>query len=417
MTTPMDDDEDAGMKGSLNQSAHERATRMSLSNEAAEWFVRLRDDRLGVRNRERNVRWLKQSPAHISELLRIQQVYQALRTAKVVNRSPAVTGQETSNIIELDSQYEPDPSEPPPLELLPVEPVRPRARFEAWKIAAAVACLTVSFFLGFMAKVAWFDRTIETELGEWRMVSLTDGTQVRVGPASLLKVSFGDDHRTIRLIRGEAMFDVAKDHTRPFYVESELIGVLAVGTEFRVSRLGGKDVVAVTEGSVALYRDGRDAIRGSVPAAPAQFAEATGGVALAAGEQVSITQSTRSKPVAKEKVNLDYEQAWAEGWLVYENKTVAEVASDFNRLNRVKIVITEPSIAARRLAFFRVSATDPESFVAALATSPDITIVRDDPNVLRVELRRGVSEAAVPGAEISESNKGDVPPTVNPNPI
>lgn len=423
MTIPSDD-EDAGMKGSLNQSAHERATQVSLSNEAAEWFVRLRDDRLGTRNRERNVRWLKQSPSHIAELLRIQQVYQALRTAKVVNRAPGATAPQVSNIIDLDAQREPEEYEPPPLELLPEEPARRRPRFEAWKIAAAVACLTVSFFLGFMAKVAWFDRTIETELGEWRTVALTDGTQVRIGPASLLKVAFGDDHRTIHLVRGEAMFDVAKDHTRPFYVESEMIGVLAVGTEFRVSRLGGKDVVAVTEGSVALYRDGRDAIRGTVPAAPAQIAETTGGVALTAGEQVSITPATRARPVAKEKVNLDYEQAWAEGWLVYENKTVAEVASDFNRLNRVKIVIAEPSIAARRLAFFRVSATDPESFVAALATSSDITIVRDDPNVLRVELRRGVSEAILPGAENSESSNGghagssvDVPPTVNPNPI
>ncbi len=409
------DDEDAGMKGSLTHSAHERATTVSLSNEAAEWFVRLRDDRLGTRIRERNVRWLKQSPAHIAELLRIQQVYQAVRAAKVVNRTPVTGRRESTNIIELDPRRD---AEGPRFKIESDEPARAPRRFEAWKIAAAAACLAVSFFLGFMAKVAWLDRSIETDLGEWRTVSLTDGTRVRVGPASLLKVSFGDDHRTIRLVRGEAMFDVAKDHTRPFYVESEMIGVLAVGTEFRVSRLGGKDVVAVTEGSVALYRDGREAIRGTVPAAPAQIAAATGGVALAAGEQVSITPASRSKPVAKEKVNLDYEQAWADGWLVYENKTVAEVASDFNRLNRVKIVIAEPSIAARRLAFFRVSASDPESFVEALATSPDIAIVRDLPDVLRIELRHGGSEAALPGAEISESNPhSDVPPTVNPNPI
>lgn len=400
------------MKGSQNTSAHERATKAALSSEAAEWFVRLRDDRLGQRNRERNVRWLKQSPSHIAELLRIQQVHQALRAAKVINRSPGGSGQEVTNVIELDAEREPSLSEPPPLESSDEERSQPRSRFHAWKIAAAVTCLTVSFFLGFVAKVAWLDRSIETQLGEWRTVSLTDGTKVRIGPASLLKVAFGDDHRTIRLVRGEAMFDVAKDHDRPFYVQSEMVGVLAVGTEFRVSRLGGKDVVAVTEGSVALYRDGRDAVRGAVPTAPAQIAEATGGVALTAGEQVSTTRSTRAAPVAKEKVNMDYEQAWAEGWLVYENKTVAEVASDFNRLNRVKIVIAEPTIAARRLAFFRVSATDPESFVAALATSPDITVVRDDPDVLRVELRRGLSGA---GAEISGSS--EVPPTVNPNPI
>ena len=69
MTFPTDE-EDAAMKGSLHESAKE-----ALSDEAAEWFVRLRDDRSSMRHRERNVRWLKQSPAHIAELLRIQQVY------------------------------------------------------------------------------------------------------------------------------------------------------------------------------------------------------------------------------------------------------------------------------------------------------------------------------------------------------
>lgn len=416
MTSPMDD-EDEDMQGSLNDSGHERVTRMSLSNEAAEWFVRLRDDRMGTRNRERNVRWLKQSPAHIAELLRIQQVYQVLRAAKVQGLSEGAPDRRSSNVIDLNDQRPPGWSESMQLDLMDVSPTqhrRPRVR--SWKLAAAVAGLAVSFLLGFMAKVAWLDRAIETELGEWRMVALTDGTKIRVGPDSLLRLSFGDDHRTIRLIRGEAMFDVAKDHSRPFYVESEMVGVLAVGTEFRVSRLGGKDVVAVTEGTVALYRDGRGAIRGAVSVAPTQIAEATGGVALSAGDQVSITPSTRSKPVAKEKVNVNYEQAWAEGWLVYEDKTVAEVASAYNRFNRVKIQVAEPSIAARRLTLFRGSATDPESFVAAVAaSSPDVTVVRDDPNVLRIELHRPDAEISK-SAEIGEPG-ADVPPSVNPNPI
>ena len=96
------DEEDAGMNGTLHENSHELATRQALSNEAAEWFVRLRDDRLASRHRERNVRWLKQSPAHIAELLRIQQVYKVLRAAKVQNRSPESPGGEsTSNVIEL----------------------------------------------------------------------------------------------------------------------------------------------------------------------------------------------------------------------------------------------------------------------------------------------------------------------------
>jgi len=333
----------------------------------------------------------------------------------VQNPSKSAQDQAGSNVIQLDDQRPPAWSESMQLDLRDVSRVpRRRPRLQPWKSAAAVAGLTVAFLLGFMAKVAWLDRAIETELGEWRTVSLTDGTKVRVGPNSLLRVAFGDDHRTIRLVRGEAMFDVAKDRARPFYVKSEMVGVLAVGTEFRVSRLGGKDVVAVTEGNVALYRDGRDAVQGAVSSGPAQVAAATGGVALTAGDQVSTTRSTRSNPVAKEKVNADYEQAWAEGWLVYEDKTVAEMVGDFNRFNRLKIIVTDPSIAARRLTFFRGSATDPESFAAALATSPDIKVVRVARDVLRIERR---SDAEISESPESRPPDSDVPRTVNPNPI
>jgi ferric-dicitrate binding protein FerR (iron transport regulator) len=139
-----------------------------------------------------------------------------------------------------------------------------------------------------------------------------------------------------------------------------------------------------------VYNDGRQEIRGEIPATPAQVAVATGGVALIAGEQASVT---KAKPVAKQKLNVDYETAWVDGWLIYEDKTVAEVASEFNRRNRVKIVVDNPFVAARRLAFFRGSATDPESFVAALAVDSNIKIVRDEPGVLRVELTPSIEPA------------------------
>lgn len=381
MTVPTDD-EDAEMKGHLHESA-----KMALSDEAAEWFIRLRDDRLNMRHRERNVRWLKQSPAHIAELLRIQQVYKVLRAVKLENRPPGPPGQAESNVIELVPRALPAP---------PTRPSQSRVRIDTWKVAASVACIAVSLLLGFIVKVAWLDRTLETELGEWSVATLTDGTIVRLGPGSRLRVSFGDDHRSVRLIRGEAMFDVAKDQSRPFFVKAEMVGVLAVGTEFRVSRRGGEDVVVVTEGTVAVYRDGRNAIRGSETQPAVQLAEATGAVAVTAGEQVSVSRTDKSKPVAKQKVNVDYELAWADGWLTYEDKTIAEVASEFNRRNHVKIVIADPAIAERRLAFFRGSATDPESFVAALAANSDITVVRDDPEVLRVELSSSGAHPEVP---------------------
>jgi transmembrane sensor len=209
----------------------------------------------------------------------------------------------------------------------------------------------------------------------------------------------------VRLIRGEAMFDVAKDHKRPFFVSSEFVGVLAVGTEFRVSRRGGEDVVAVTEGTVAIYKDGRKEIEGPMPTTPAEIAAVSGGLAVTAGEQVSVA---KSKPALKQKVNIDYELAWADGWLTYEDMTIAEVVSEFNRRNRLKIVVDDPAVSQRRLAFFRGRATDPESFVAALAADPQIAIVREAPDLLRVESKREDAPQAEGGADTSADSNNAI---------
>jgi ferric-dicitrate binding protein FerR (iron transport regulator) len=73
-----------------------------ITEEAAEWFVRLRDDNLGLDERRRYVRWLKQSSAHTAEMLRIQRLAHWLRDAKLAglisHQGPK------SNIIELASR-------------------------------------------------------------------------------------------------------------------------------------------------------------------------------------------------------------------------------------------------------------------------------------------------------------------------
>src|SRR5690349_10689541 len=112
------DDEDAAMKGHHN----DRAT-AALSDEAAEWFIRLRDDNLGIRQREQNVRWLKRSPAHIAELLRMQQVYKALQAANLQSRPPAPPGDANLNVIEFVPRSPSSRS---------TTPIKPQTRFETW---------------------------------------------------------------------------------------------------------------------------------------------------------------------------------------------------------------------------------------------------------------------------------------------
>lgn len=431
--------------------------RQAQSDEAAEWFIRLRDDALSLRQRREAVDWLKQSPEHIAELLRVQQVYSLLRnvgiqqdaatatpptdiaTRRVAGArrtadaavpevaaaavaavhapqpqapqpTPAADGGRSTNVIELRPMRRPWLAEPPELPAAPpvAAPARPVRR---QRLLAAAACMLMAVMAGFFVKATVLDRTLRVALGEWREVTLQDGSMVRAGPGSLLRFSFGDDHRTVRLMRGEAMFDVAKDPTRPFYVQAEVVGVLAVGTAFRVSLLGGEDVVTVSEGSVAVYRDGRESLpsridlveleaaaRAAAERAPEVSAQAPARIAAVsvhAGEQVSVNRRA-SAPVALEQVNVEHEQAWVAGWLTYEQRTIAEVAYEFNRRNRVKIVVEDPSVADHRLVFFRGRATDPESFTSALSATAGLRVVRDSPTQLRLLPKPAEAEIGLP---------------------
>lgn len=81
---------------------------------------------------------------------------------------------------------------------------------------------------------------------------LPDGSVVEFNDGAEIGANFSEGFRRIRLLRGEAHFQVAKDVTRPFIVTAQGVEVRAVGTAFSV-QLGASAVeVLVTEGRVAV---------------------------------------------------------------------------------------------------------------------------------------------------------------------
>ena len=81
---PMTDQDDEGMR--------------TVSDQAAEWFIRLRDRDLTMTERRKYVRWLKQSPNHIAEFMRLCRLYGRVKRAKLPPLPPEV---EESNVIAL----------------------------------------------------------------------------------------------------------------------------------------------------------------------------------------------------------------------------------------------------------------------------------------------------------------------------
>jgi len=343
----------------------------SVNDQAAEWFIRLRDRDLTMADRRKFVRWLKQSPGHIAEFMRLCQLYGRVKRAKV----PTLTPEEVeSNVIPL-IQREPALAEERQPGFFSLRGVR---------FAVAACCLAL---VGVIASIALSSNTIETHASEWRTVQLADGSIVSAGPNTLVQVDYSPETRRISLQRGEAMFRVMKDESRPFIVNAGSAVARAVGTRFGVERREDRVRVTVAEGKVAV-------VRSEQAAALEHTVDLRIATALVADEGVDIPVNTPTVPLHVEKVNSALALAWASGQLILQRETVGEAVEEFNRRNRVQILIDDPEIAKGHLCCV-FDAGDPEAFAKLIASmSDDIVLVREGPNILRIA--KGRPGQAVP---------------------
>jgi transmembrane sensor len=112
-----------------------------------------------------------------------------------------------------------------------------------------------------------------TAKGERRTVQLPDGTRVTLNTDTAVALAYTPNSRLVRLTRGQALFEVAKDASRPFTVEAAGRRVTALGTIFEVRLDPGRMKVVLVEGRVVVDR----ASAASEPLDPAPTAGAGGG--------------------------------------------------------------------------------------------------------------------------------------------
>jgi len=347
---------------------HDEGLAQSVSDQAAEWFIRLRDRDLTIADRRKFVRWLKQAPSHIAEFMRLCQLYGRVKRAKVPTILPEEVG---SNVI--------------PLMLREMDPVPERQRpplfaSRGFVAVAAACCLAL---IGVISNFALSSNTIKTSVGELRKVQLADGSRVSAGPNTLLQVDFSDGVRRIRLQSGEALFEVSKDPTRPFIVDAGRLLARAVGTRFAVDRSQDTITVTVGEGTVAV-------VRGGQVAALERDVDMRVALSLQKDEGVQMPLNAPAMPLVnfKKKVDSFTELAWAQGQLILQQETVAEAVREFNRRNRLQLVIEAPDIADLHLCCV-FDAGDPEAFArTVVASSEDVQLVRQG-DTLRIVPRQG----------------------------
>ncbi len=233
--------------------------------------------------------------------------------------------------------------------------------------------------------LAWIDRHKDGTLyasgiGEVRRIVLADSSTMLLNTATEVAVDFTERQRRLRLIRGEALFEVAHDKSWPFVVHADQAAVRAVGTAFAV-KLEGKAVeVTVTEGVVevadptAAPATGRNTAS-ALPLQP---------IRLAANERFVATRSHSAVIQDIAPADVDRQLAWRDGMVSFNGESLQTAVNEINRHNRRQIVVTDPSLAAKPVVgIFR--ATDLDGFAEAAAIALKARAVRDGDDVIRLE--------------------------------
>lgn len=96
---------------------------------------------------------------------------------------------------------------------------------------------------------------ISTSALEMATVTLPDGTVVRIGPSSQVRLPSEAEQREVWL-EGEAFFSVAAPDDRPFVVHTGSGSARAMETRFQVRTAGGGMRIGVLEGKVAVSAEG-----------------------------------------------------------------------------------------------------------------------------------------------------------------
>lgn len=176
-----------------------------------------------------------------------------------------------------------------------------------------------------------------TAKGEQRTVELADGSTVTLNTDSAVRVAFAPDRRVIKVLRGQVLFEVAKNRARPFVVQAGDRQVTALGTVFEVRLDRNRMRVTLIEGKVVV--DGVD----SKPAGGAVIVPTV----LAPGEELVAMLGPMQ---TLGKIDIDQHMRWREGYVEFSDVTLADAVREMNRYSDRQLVLSSPRIASLRVS-------------------------------------------------------------------
>ncbi|WP_417625208.1 FecR family protein [Paremcibacter congregatus] len=173
--------------------------------------------------------------------------------------------------------------------------------------------------------------TYQTALSEHKTITLEDGSKITLGARSIVNVNYTEAQRQLTLVRGEAIFDVAKNKARPFIVQVGKGAVTAVGTKFNIHATERDVTVTVLEGTVEVTP-----LMQMASNTRARLPRVTVGETMSYAQDGTMTDVTPA--------NVDAVTSWEQGLLVRVDTALSSVIADVNRYSSREIIIGDPEL-------------------------------------------------------------------------
>src|SRR5882672_2915400 len=182
----------------------------AVTEQASHWWVLLSEGEPTAADHRAFAEWAVKSPERVEAFLQAARLTQALESSETQWPDTPATDLIRAAVT---SRHE--------VATLPLAARNDDSRAASTRRwLALVASVATAAILGSAAWVFFYTGTqrFETAIGEQRSVVLSDGSLVTLNTSSSIEVRMLRDRRTVQLLAGEALFDVAHDTARPFDV-------------------------------------------------------------------------------------------------------------------------------------------------------------------------------------------------------
>lgn len=297
-----------------------------MIEQAAAWVARLHADDVTESDWLRLEAWLAADDRHVQAYEEAEGLWAALGSQREAIRLRLDAGP-VDNLVELGARR-----------------TTPRT-WRPWALAAAPMAAAVA--AGLLLIGPALDQravTYQTAPGETRDVVLKDGTRIAMNGGSRLTVQLTGDVRRVKMDQAQAAFDVAHDSNRPFLIDVGESQVRVIGTAFDIRRDETTTRVSVSRGLVQV----------------SDLQTPSRAVRLTVGQSVARDDATDTAVVSS--VDPATADGWRQGRLTYQDRPLAEVATDLGRAFGTPVVV---SAGAADLRFTGVLELDDERRVIA----------------------------------------------------